>query len=246
MSKLCFAYFRMTIHAEKMGLTLQRKSHWLTVYDATVFLCLYSTSLRKTYSSLLYSCSACPDNKNSDTCKDKVRSFVLHRLPCFTFEDYRNHPHAFPPNWVCNNSGGSKMTKRTKRSLIGQVYWCLHLFFGLRAEIFWRKGSNAPVALASTGFHSMCRWLKGWGLGLVRSGFGEVSDGLCRTGGVQEFPFSAAHVENQTSLRLGHRTCLNIQSWKLGGDGTRMCLNMSTSCCLLVGFSRRLFVEHIS
>ncbi|CAK9007030.1 unnamed protein product [Durusdinium trenchii] len=40
-----------------------------------------------------------------------------------------------------------------------EVYWCLHLFYGLRAEVFWRKGSDAPVLLASTGFHSMCRSL---------------------------------------------------------------------------------------
>eukprot|EP00435_Cladocopium_sp_Y103_P026466 s630_g6.t1 len=38
-----------------------------------------------------------------------------------------------------------------------EVYWCLHIFYGLRAEIFWRMNANAPFVLASTGFNSLCR-----------------------------------------------------------------------------------------
>ena len=38
-----------------------------------------------------------------------------------------------------------------------EVYWCLHIFYGLRAEIFWRTNGHAPCLLASTGFNSMCR-----------------------------------------------------------------------------------------
>eukprot|EP00439_Symbiodinium_sp_Y106_P070431 s1376_g12.t1 len=41
--------------------------------------------------------------------------------------------------------------------LQGDVYWCLQVFFGLRSEVFWRRGRCSAVRLSSWSFQTLCR-----------------------------------------------------------------------------------------
>ncbi|CAE7263521.1 unnamed protein product [Symbiodinium sp. CCMP2592] len=38
-----------------------------------------------------------------------------------------------------------------------EVYWCLQVFFGLRSEVFWRRGRCSAVRLSSWSFQTLCR-----------------------------------------------------------------------------------------